>query len=320
MYKNEMRLFIIMIFGMTCYTGFTQNETDEPEVFEYAAENHQCFKCHGHKTYHYYNENLDRVIKDRMNPYFVIDSVEFYESNHRHFSCTDCHSYEYTNFPHNGELRMEPLPICIDCHGGDPTYEKYHFERIEEEFQKSVHSTKHSEDFTCWMCHNPHTYKITARTNENILQTIQYDNAICLSCHADINKYQLISDLTNPNLIKKHDWLPNQALHFQNVRCIECHAEIKKDILVAHNIQPKEKAVKLCIECHSENSLLLASLYKYQAKERRNELGFFNAAILNNSYIIGANRNYFLNVISIAIFGLVLLVIAIHATKRIINK
>jgi len=320
MIKNKNLNIILLLALLICSAAVAQDDAAEERVYDYAEDNHQCFKCHGHKTYVYYNEVLEKDHKDRMNPYFIIDSVEFYESNHWNFSCTDCHSYDYTNFPHSGELRMEEKLTCLDCHGGDDTYADYNFEGIDQEFQKSVHSTLHSDEFTCWMCHNPHSYKINARTNEKILETIQYDNAICLSCHADINKYQLISELANPNLIDMHDWLPNQALHFLNVRCIECHAEIKEDMMIAHNVQPKEKAVKLCVECHSTNSLLLASLYKYQAKERRNQLGFVNAAILNNSYIIGANRNYYLNVISLVLFGMVILGIGIHATLRIIKK
>jgi hypothetical protein len=170
------------------------------------------------------------------------------------------------------------------------------------------------------MCHNPHSYKINARNNTNVKQTIIYDNNICLSCHADINKYQLISNDINPNVLEKHEWLPNQALHFANVRCIECHAERNDSILVSHNIQTKDKAIKQCVECHSQNSVLMASLYKFQVKERRNKLGFFNAAILNDSYIIGANRNYYLNVISILIFGLVFGGVLFHGLLRIIKK
>ena len=317
---NKRKVIILVSLAIIGYMAVSQDDAVEPRVYDYAEDNHQCFKCHGDKTYHYYNENLERTIKERMNPYFVIDSVEYYESNHWNFSCTDCHSYDYTTFPHPGELRMEERPNCLLCHGGDDTYADYQFEKIEEEFQKSVHSTKHSEEFTCWMCHNPHSYKINARTNDKVLKTIEYDNSICLSCHADINKYQLMSDITNPNLLVKHEWLPNQALHFLNVRCIECHAEIKGDMMIAHNVQPKEKAVKLCVECHSSNSLLLASLYKHQVQERRSKFGFVNASILNNSYIIGANRNYYLNVISLVLFGMVIIGIGIHATLRIIKK
>ncbi len=313
-------LILVSFLFMTFSINVLSQEDLEERVYDYAEDNHQCFKCHGHKTFHFYNEYLEREVKKRMNPYFIIDSVKYYESNHWNFGCLDCHSYDYRTFPHAGELRMEEKPSCLDCHGGDEEYAQYHFEQMDEEFHRSVHSTKHSEDFTCWMCHDPHTYKINARTNENIKQTIIYDNNICLSCHADIGKYQLLSDNMNPNVLVSHEWLPNQALHFASVRCIECHTEINDSILVAHNVQTKDKAVKLCVECHSQNSLLMASLYKFQSLERRNKLGFFNAAILNESYIIGANRNIYLNIASFVIFGLVLLVIFGHGILRIIKK
>ena len=299
--------------------GFAQNEQEQP-VFEYAGENSYCFGCHGGKTYYYYNEWLGREVRERMNPYYIVDSADFYRSNHNTFRCTDCHSTDYEEFPHPGELRMEIPYTCLDCHGGDDTYAEFRFEQIEEEFLQSVHSTKHSEDFTCWMCHNHHEYRISARTNENLKETITYDNNICLSCHADIDKYQLITSRINPNILETHDWLPNQALHFSSVRCIECHTEISDSLLVAHNVQPKELAVRKCVECHSQNSLLMASLYKFQAQERRSNLGFLNPVMLEGAYIIGANRNYYLNLASAIIFGLVIAGIAIHGVLRIIKK
>lgn len=322
MYFKLIRHFLLCLgFLLNTDSNLTVAQADSTLVeFEYAEENQQCLKCHGHKTYYYYNDWTERDVKERMNPYFIIDSIDFYQSNHKTFRCTDCHSTDYESFPHDGQLRMEEKYACLDCHEDDEDYAEYDFERLDEEFRNSVHSTKHSEDFTCWMCHSPHSYKINARTNENIMETIQYDNDICLSCHADLDKYQLISSLANPNIIDKHEWLPNQALHFLSVRCIDCHAEIKEDIMIAHNVQDKDKAVKKCVECHSENSLLLGSLYKFQAMESRSKLGFVNSAILNNSYIIGANRNYYLNVSSLIIFGFVIAGIALHATFRIIKK
>jgi hypothetical protein len=79
---------------------------------------------------------------------------------------------------------------------------------------------------------------------------------------------------------------------------------------------PKDKAVKKCVECHSQNSLLLASLYKYQSKEKREKQGFLNGAILTETYVIGANRNRFLNVASLGIFSLVVIGLIIHAVLR----
>jgi hypothetical protein len=285
-----------------------------------AAENENCFKCHGQSKYTYENKESRKKVTKLMYSELIMDRSVFYESNHREFKCIDCHSEDYATFPHPGNLRMEAKPNCLDCHGGDEKYAKFHFENIEKEFQESVHSEKHSEDFTCWMCHNAHTYKINARSNENIKQTIAYDNAICLECHGNITKYQLLTDKANPNLIVKHEWLPNQVLHFQSVRCIECHTKkIDDSTLVAHRILPKKEAVKKCTECHSNNSVLMASLYKYQLNEVRSAKGFFTSIFSGDSYVIGANRNFYLNMISVVIFGFVIIGIIIHTVLRILK-
>ena len=310
-------ILILLFLSLLIQPLTSQTPVEEPQRdYEFQEENQECLKCHGHTYYYYYNDWIEREVKERMNPYCIVDSAEFYISNHWNFRCVDCHSEDYADFPHAGELRMEPIYECLDCHGGDDHYAQYNFEGIDEEFHKSVHSSKHSEEFTCWMCHSPHTYRINARTNENMQEFILYDNEICLSCHANTSKYQLLTTLDNPNILDKHDWLPNQGLHFKNVRCIECHAEINNDLLVAHNIQPKEKAVKRCVDCHSKNSMLLTSLYKMQFTDQRSLTGFSNAAMLEEAYIIGANRNYYLNRLSVVLFGLVLLLITVHAVLR----
>jgi hypothetical protein len=286
-----------------------------------SGENEKCLQCHGQSKYSYINKESNKKFVKKMYSELIINRSLFYSSNHREFKCTDCHSEDYLNFPHAGTLRMESMPNCLDCHGGDPKYEKFHFENIEKEFQESVHSEKHGDDFTCWMCHNAHTYKITARTSENVKQTIAYDNAICLRCHGDITNYQLLTDKQKPNLIKKHDWLPNQQLHFSSVRCIECHTKkINDSTLVSHKILPKKQAVKLCVECHSVNSILMSSLYKYQIRELHSSKGFFRGIISNESDVIGANRNFFLNIVSIVIAATVLIVIFIHSILRMIKK
>jgi len=288
--------------------------------FRNAEENENCLKCHGQSKYSYDNKESGKLVFKRMYSELILNRSVFYESNHKEFKCIDCHSEDYKIFPHAGNLRMASKPNCLDCHGGDEKYAKFHFENIEKEFQESVHSEKHSQDFTCWMCHNGHTYKINARPNENIKQTIMYDNAICLSCHGDITKYELLTDKENPNLIEKHEWLPNQQLHFKSVRCIECHTKkINDSTLVAHNIRPKAEAVKKCEECHSSNSVLLAALYKYKIREIRSAKGFFSGIITSNSYVIGANRNYYLNLLSLVILGFVLIGIAIHTVFRILK-
>lgn len=288
-------------------------------VSPFAVANDRCFKCHGQDKYEYTNETIGREIKDIMCSERIIRKREFYSSNHKSFSCTDCHSEEYTKFPHAGTLRMEQKYNCLDCHGGDVKFAKYHFEEIDSEYRKSTHFKMENDGFSCWKCHNPHTYKISVRNANNLKETIAYDNAICLNCHSDYSRFQLLSDRAEIDIIKEHDWLPNQASHFANVRCIECHTKINNNILVSHQIRPKGEAVRLCNECHSQNSILMASLYKFESKEQRRD-GFFNGIILNASYVIGANRNEYLNLISLAIFVVVLIIIVVHIFFRIRNK
>ncbi len=60
----------------------------------------------------------------------------------------------------------------------------------------------------------------------------------------------------------------------------------------------------------------MASLYKFESKEQRRD-GFFNGIILNSSYVIGANRNEYLNLLSLIIFIVVMVVIVIHIVFRI---
>jgi len=287
-------------------------------VSKFYKENEGCLKCHGEKYYEYKNEVQGTTIRHNMYVERFIDRDLFYKSNHKSFKCTDCHSEEYMKFPHAGELRMESMYSCLDCHGNDEKYAKFHFEEIDAEYQQSTHFKMEKEGFTCWKCHNPHTYQISIRNTENLTKTIAYDNSICLNCHSDFDRFQLLSDKKEINIIKKHEWLPNQAVHFQSVRCIECHSKANDSILVNHLIMPKDSAVRKCNECHSQNSILMASLYKFKSKERRKD-GFFNGVILNESYVIGANRNEYLNNFSLLILIGVIGIIGVHVFFRIIK-
>jgi predicted CXXCH cytochrome family protein len=322
------RFLTISFLFLICYTSATyagvfrfkksdQKKLDTTNfVSPYSADNERCLKCHGQGKYEYSNETLGKQIKALMCSERIVKREEFYNSNHKSFSCTDCHSDQYTKFPHPGELRMEQKLICIDCHGGDEKFAQYHFEEIDSEYRQSTHYKLEQDGFSCWKCHNPHSYKITVRDNENTKETILYDNSICLSCHSNFDRFQLLTDRKEISILKTHEWLPNQAVHFQNVRCIECHTKINNDILVSHLIKPKKDAVRRCNECHSRNSILMATLYKFQSKEQRRS-GFFNGIILNESYVIGANRNEYLNIFSLIIFIIVLGVIGIHIAFRV---
>jgi hypothetical protein len=320
-------LFFILALSGASYSAsgseLTIEKADTKDSITYRSpyyeDNERCFKCHGQSKYEYTNENLGRQVKAMMFSEVIINRNKFYEANHKSFSCTDCHSEAYTKFPHAGELRMEQSYNCMDCHGGDEKFSKFNFETIESQYRNSTHFKLEAEGFTCWDCHNPHYYKINIRNNSNLKEAVLYDNNICLRCHSNYNQFQLLSEREEINILQKHEWLPNQESHFKNVRCIECHAEINDTILVSHLINPVEKAVKRCNECHSQNSLLMSSLYKFESKKQRKD-GFFNGIILNQSYVIGANRNEYLNILSLLIFAVLVIIIGSHIYFRLTKK
>lgn len=313
-------LLLLVLFGTTNYMSAQMEDTLKikpyfHEVNPFVEDNEGCLKCHGEQKFTIVDSMYERKITKKMYAELFVDRDDYYSSVHKSFSCTDCHSYDFYTFPHIMEARTEAQLVCMDCHGYDETFAKYHFEEIEVEFGESIHNM---EEFTCWKCHDPHSYKAFVRNAEDLEEAILYDNNMCLKCHADYKEFVVLTEKDELNIVDLHDWLPNQASHFANVRCIECHTEINDSILVAHKILPKEKAVKNCTECHSKDSRLVHSLYKFDVQEGR-KAGFVNSMMINNSYVIGANQNVALNRLSLLIFGLTLLVILFHTYLRIRN-
>lgn len=280
---------------------------------------HQCLKCHAQHSFSFFNELMERDEKRLMNPYYVMDTVAIRAGVHQVFDCTDCHSFEYSTYPHNANLKLEPLNGCLDCHGGDEAYASYQFERINEEVQKSIHYQLHGDEFACSKCHDQHSYKPIARNSSSVKEIVAYSNNMCLSCHNDMSRYQMVAGKEKPELVQVHSWLPNQKLHFDNVRCIECHTQVTDSLMVSHNILPKAEALRTCTGCHSGSSKLKASLYKYENIQSRGE-GIWGSVISNESYVIGTQQVPFLQTLSIIILILVLGAIAVHTFFRILKS
>ena len=319
--KNKIIILFLILFGTSNLAVAQIDDTIKikpffHEVNYFVEDNEGCLKCHGEQKFSIVDSIYDRTITKKMYSELHVDRDEYYSSVHKSFSCTDCHSYDFYTFPHNIEARTEEQLTCMDCHGYDETYAHYHFEDIEIEVAESIHNIK---GFSCWKCHNPHSYKSFMRNAEDIEDAILYDNNMCLQCHADFEQFMVLTDRSEINILEQHDWLPNQAAHFVHIRCIVCHTEINDTILIAHKILSKENAVRVCAECHSKNSRLLHSLYKFESTEMRRG-GGVNGVILNNAFVIGANHNVFLNWLSFIIFGCTLLGIFIHTMLRIIKK
>lgn len=286
--------YIVFLLAVLAAPLFSQDVDD----------NEYCFRCHGMETFNTVDQETGMVKSLAVLPH------EFDNSNHAGFSCTDCHDGDLVTFPHPEELKEEEI-ACTDCHGDDPESDIPQFETIEEAFEASVHFTATDGEFTCFDCHDPHTFKITARTSDNIKATVHYDNQICFTCHGNTEKISSYTERVFPSLEATHQWLPHQALHWESVRCIDCHTDPDQPG-VSHLILPKDQAVQNCVECHSTDSRLTQTLYKFQVSETRDKRGFFNSVILNNSYVVGATRNYYLNLLSFIIFGAMILALLVH--------
>ncbi len=311
----KLKLELVLLFFIIMMNSVTFSQQQK------LPNNEKCLKCHSKNYFQFYNEVLEDTFHKRMNPYFIINKDLYKKSVHRTFECTDCHEKEYSVYPHDSKLKLESKYTCQDCHLGDEDFAKFHFEEIEIDVQKSIHGQKLGKEARCEMCHNPHYYELNARKKKNIKDVVEYSNHMCLNCHNyKTNRFYLLSDSVAVINEKSHPWLPNHEAHFKSVRCIECHAAYNDSLLVAHNILEKDKAVKKCVECHRSNSKLTTSLYKHTLKENRNKYGFFNSAMMNDAFVIGANRNYYLNFLSIIAFSVVILLILSHFVLRIIYK
>lgn len=315
--------FLLIGFALFLNSGDVAGQDNE--------QSKTCLDCHSSQTFSIYNDWTEREERRLMNPLYILDTVRLAIGVHNSFNCIDCHALDYETYPHNAELKLEPMMTCIDCHGGDETYASWKFDEIEAEFHKSIHYQKHGEQFSCSKCHDQHYYRATARTSSSLQEIVETNNNMCLSCHDNMVRYQLISGEQNPQIVDVHDWLPNQALHFRRVRCIECHTQVQDSLLVSHNILEKKLATRNCVECHSSNSMLQASLYKYQNLQSRTvqeddqrglitSLGGVNVSMTDEYYLIGASRIPFLNIIYGIILFATIAGIVVHIIFRMIKK
>lgn len=242
-----------------------------------------------------------------------VDSTEFHHSNHGELSCTDCHDNSgFQSYPHTQEAKAQHL-YCTDCHESED-FKKFEFKQRETEFQQSIHHQKLGDKFTCFNCHDPHSFKTTFHEQKTD-QLIKQDNAICLNCHAAPMQLSKLSDEPPKDLFIAHKWLPKPELHWKSVRCIECHTPSNAGVY-SHQILPASQAVKNCESCHTRNSILFSKLYRFKASESRQKTGFLKTLMFNTPYVIGMTRDPLIDQISIIVFILLIMGISAHGLGR----
>lgn len=167
------------------------------------GESKQCLVCHGSPRYELTDTLTGETVTMKMHAELQIDPVEYSKATHGAFKCTDCHSIDYHIHPHPVSTKFEVNYTCMDCHGGDETYASFNFETIEEEYLKSIHATELGSEFSCWSCHNPHTYRLSDKEPGQLINRVARNNSACLHCHGDINNYAVLIEKELPDLDRK---------------------------------------------------------------------------------------------------------------------
>ena len=274
-----------------------------------------CLSCHLHNMA-YDNQYTKALVNYEKS----VHGSALIKGNKNAAVCVDCHGVhklQKSSKPDSKINRTNVPNVCGSCH-----------KDVNKEYMASIHGkalAKGNVDApTCSHCHGEHNiqnvpdipHKVFADSKMNFNTVVNNKMVYCLGCHSDetfSKKYNLAT------FQKAHDWMPAQESHWKNVRCVDCHSSQEPPNL-AHNILAPQKAVKKCEECHAMNSILMNTLYKHQMELARQKYGFINGMILNDAYVIGTTRNIYLNMASVAIFGLTLLGIFGHAGIRYISN
>lgn len=263
------------------------------------AANEECLACHA-------NPSISRSDEARSRFGMFVDPGLLLRSEHRGMACVDCHVEMTPALPHAPKRPR----FCPDCHHGDnPAVGGVPFGAIEQGFRTSIHVERAPAVFKCTQCHNPHTFKRDITT-----RGVLAHNQVCLRCHGSSTEFQALVRKAPPDLDRAHEWLPNRDMHWSQVRCLDCHSSYAP--MSAHLILAKEEAVRKCESCHSANSVLMLKLYRYRRAEETQQLGFLNAAIVNDAYVIGATRNFVIDFAGLSVMGATLVGIALHLLLR----
>lgn len=310
---NIVILFLLSSFPpLHCQDSVSRSVQENEWASDFYEENEKCFRCH--ETGVAPSEELtEENIQHFRRKGLLFSREDFYNSNHGSFACIDCHSEEEKTLK---ELAREGEFTCLNCHGFDPENDPYPFAQIAGEYDSSVHALNKSIDFSCWKCHNPHTYRSRFDEKSNPPETIGYHNAICLNCHSNL-KDQPGLQKDDSTRVVSHDWLPNRSLHFSVIRCNECHSRMNNDTIMSHLILSAVKTGMRCVDCHSKEPRLMAGLNKFHAKGHRSREGFYNKELSEELGVLGTSGTNNLNTISFVVFFSLLVGIFIHIYIRI---
>ena len=325
--KVRIRFACILIFRILAAAGATMmlpalspaEEADDFGLTEIDPElpqkikrwNADCLSCHSRQGIESPpRQGMDMALLAKL----LVEQQRFEHSDHGKMACKDCHTDAYVPYPHLPNAKKQ-IKGCVECHQNPAR-------TIQPEFKASAHFKEHSDRFTCLSCHDSHTMRKASRLETAHLAARQ-DNAMCRSCHDDDARYSALKlpgskpQSRRPDMAETHDWLPNLDLHLAATRCIDCHSPAADAGALSHEVQGKDKALRRCEACHGSDTELARRLYKRMLLDKPgSEGGFANAALLSEIYVVGANRNAWLELGAAGVLALTALTLSVRAGWR----
>ena len=270
----------------------------------------ECMRCHGMRTLARLDPQTGGLVS------FFVDADALSRSNHGRLGCQGCHGAAFGVYPHFPEGAQERLS-CLECHRNDDGarsgFPHATFQRIEREFERSIHFQAMPDAFDCFSCHDPHGFQRAASIGD-IARVVRTGNEVCLGCHDASGPAGGLSKRAFASLDDTHRWLPKAKRHWQAVRCVECHTPHFGDR--THTILGGQQAERNCVACHSRDSVLKAKLYRHQAPEAREKGGWLSGVISNEAYVIGMSRHPLLDWIAFLGLGGTLFGLGGHGLLR----
>lgn len=286
---------------------FDAGEVDPDLPAKIKTWNADCLSCHSQQgVLHPPRAGMDLTLLAKL----TVPKDHFEQSDHGKMACKDCHGEDYVPYPHRPGAKQK-IKDCVTCHQAPA-------KTIMPEFKASIHFKEHTDRFTCRSCHDQHLMQKGSKLPTGKAGAV-VDNAVCLTCHNDDKRYLALMKPGSKRveMTKAHDWLPEMVKHFEQARCIDCHSPMADAGSLSHDVQGKDKAVRACETCHGEQTQLSLRLYKARMRDGDTGWGgFVNAPLLSEIYVVGANRNRWLDWGAGGLLGLTALGLGIAAIIR----
>jgi len=180
--------------------------------------------CHSQSTLSIKDSTFG-VIRD-----FSVDTLSYKKSTHANLNCTDCHSKNFSTFPHSKKVLSEKLN-CTNCQEDDLIVKGKKLNKINSELKKSVHYEAMGNKSDCSFCHDPHTIKLRESQLWKIRDTYPIEDQMCVECHDTEYKW-FKGGSQRVNLKAIHSTISKNIKKWQEKKCVDCHTKANE----RHNI------------------------------------------------------------------------------------